>query len=91
MVYGTGGGETSFSPRSLLGRNQTVTGYYVSHWFQTRPKQSMEAFRALVDLITSGRIPDPVALRLPLERVGEAHRMMQAREALGKLVLDPWF
>jgi NADPH2:quinone reductase len=87
----TGGREpTTFAPPVLLARNQSVVGYYVSAWFALRPKRSMEAFQALVELIQSGMINVAVANRLPLAGAAEAHLAMQERRATGKFILKPW-
>jgi NADPH2:quinone reductase len=91
VVYGTASRQqATLAPRSLLAKNQAVVGYYVAEWFAGRPRQSVEAFNALVRLITSGELDVAIADRLPLERAAEAHAAMQGRQALGKFVLKPW-
>jgi NADPH2:quinone reductase len=91
VVYGTASRERStLVPQALMARNQTVTGYYVAHWFAARPKQSLEAFNSLVELIKSGKLDVAVAKVLPLSGAAEAHRTMEGRQATGKLVLKPW-
>lgn len=42
----------------------------------------------LLDLVVAGRLKPVVDAVLPLDRVGEAHRRLEAREVFGKLVLD---
>lgn len=42
----------------------------------------------LVGLLAEGRIR-PVGSRLPLTEAAEAHRRLEAREVIGKLVLVP--
>jgi len=91
IVYGSASRDsTSLVPRSLMAKNQTVTGYYVVQWFAGRPKRSVDAFNALVDLIVAGKLNVSVASRLPLDRAGEAHDMMSTRKSTGKFVLKPW-
>ena len=91
IVYGSASREpTSLVPRTLMPQNQTVTGYYVPQWFVGRPKRSVEAFHALVDLITAGKLDVPVASRLPLDRAAEAHKTMESRQSTGKFELKPW-
>ncbi len=70
--------------------NQTVTAYYVAHWFAARPKRSLEAFMTLIELVQTGRLDVEVARRLPLGGAAEAHRIMESRQAIGKIVLKPW-
>jgi NADPH2:quinone reductase len=69
--------------------NQAVIGYYVSHWFKARPDEAQKAFDTVAELVTQKRLHVEVAGRLPLEGAGEAHRIMEARQATGKYVLKP--
>jgi NADPH2:quinone reductase len=91
VVYGSASREPStLIPKILMPQNQTVTGYYVANWFAGRPQRSIEAFKALVDLIRTGKLDVAMAGRLPLSGAAEAHRTMETRQAVGKLVLKPW-
>ena len=55
-------------------------------------RKNLDAYRVdltrLVELLTEGRIK-PVVTRMPLTAAAEAHRRLEAREVLGKLVLIP--
>ncbi len=42
-----------------------------------------------IDLLRSGQVRPPVAMRLPLEEAAEAHRLLTGRQTVGKLVLNP--
>src|SRR5258708_313163 len=75
----------SFAPLSLMNRNRGVFGLNVGHlWDERRPLQ------ALMDLMMTelgaGRLEPVVARTFPLERVADAHRFMQARSNMGKVV-----
>ncbi len=90
VVYGS----ASRAPSSLIAQrlmpfNQSVIGYYVSHWFSARPAQAQQAFDEVAALVLEGRLKVEVAARLPLEGAAEAHRIMESRQATGKLVLKP--
>jgi len=76
----------SFAPLSLMNRNRGVFGLNVGHlWDECRPLQ------ALMDLMMTelgaGRLEPVVARTFPLERVADAHRFIQARSNIGKVVL----
>jgi len=91
VVYGTASRQTStLVAQRLMPMNQTVSGYYVSHWFKERPEQAQQAFNTLAALVLDGRLHVEIAGRLPLERAGEAHQLMETRRATGKYVLKPW-
>lgn len=69
--------------------NQTVTGYYVSHWFKARPERTQKAFSTVAELVLNRRLHVEIAGRLPLEGAAQAHRIMETRQAAGKYVLKP--
>jgi NADPH2:quinone reductase len=90
VVYGTASRRpSSFVAQRLMPMNQTVVGYYVSHWFKTRPDQAQRAFDTVAGLVTEKRLHVEVAGRRPLEAAAEAHRIMETRQATGKYVLKP--
>jgi NADPH2:quinone reductase len=45
--------------------------------------------RAALDPVFDGRLAPPVGRVLPLEQAAEAHRLLESREACGKLILVP--
>ncbi len=65
-----------------------VVGYQVA----SRADKDPAAFRAdlahLVDLLSRGAV-DPAVTTMPLARAADAHRRLEAREVVGKLVLVP--
>ena len=48
-----------------------------------------EELRHVVALAADGRIQPVVSERFPLERVQDAHRMMESRKFYGKIILEP--
>jgi NADPH2:quinone reductase len=91
IAFGTASGTPgNVSTRRLLGSSQTVSGYYVGGWFAGRPQRALRAFHALVELIQTGAVSVSIAARLPLEKVSEAHQIMEARQSEGKFVVKPW-
>jgi len=48
-----------------------------------------EAMARAVDLLGSGKVRPAIAARLPLADARKAHAMIEARSAMGKIVLKP--
>lgn len=80
----------TFTPLQLIGSGQSVSGYYVGTWLAGRPVESQRAFEALVGLIQAGRLKVEISEKLPLERAADAHRLIEQRQAIGKMILKPW-
>lgn len=72
---------------AMIGRNQSLKG------FALLPLLSGEALRAdlseLFALATNGRLRVAIGGRFPLDRAGEAHRLLDERHSIGKIVLMP--
>lgn len=97
VVYGAASGDDAVldpaSLRSLLyapAPNQSLAAFNVGGWFVHRPQVAGAALRELVGLVASGQLQAPVIDALPLAQASEAHRRLESRETLGKLVLKPW-
>jgi NADPH2:quinone reductase len=91
VVYGTASGEIANlqAPR-LLPQNQSVTGYYVSGWFAKRPRAALRALERLIELVRDGTVDVRIGNVLPLAEAAEAHRLLERRSSVGKIVLKPW-
>lgn len=79
-----------FVPVRLIGTGQSLTGYYVGNWFAARPVESKAAFDTLIDFVHSGRLKVEISEKLPLARAADAHRLIEERQAIGKIILKPW-
>jgi len=71
---------------SLINRNRGVFGLHLGHLWDERARLA-----SLVDLLVSeisaGRITPVVARTFALDRVADAHRFIQRRGNVGKVVL----
>jgi NADPH:quinone reductase-like Zn-dependent oxidoreductase len=71
---------------SLINRNRGVFGLHIGHLWdeghQLAPLMDM-----LLSELGAGRLKPVVARTFPLERVADAHRFIQARSNIGKVVL----
>jgi NADPH:quinone reductase-like Zn-dependent oxidoreductase len=75
-----------FDPLSLINRNRGVIGLNVGHlWDEQRPLRAVMGH--LMDDLTAGRIQPIVAKTFPLDRAAEAHRYIESRSNIGKVVL----
>jgi NADPH:quinone reductase-like Zn-dependent oxidoreductase len=75
-----------FRPLSLMNHNRAVLGLNLGHlWEETR--QLGEAMNLLLQELAAGRLRPVVAKTFPLERAADAHRFLQSRLNIGKVVL----
>ncbi len=75
-----------FDPLSLINRNHGVFGLHVGHLWSERP-QIAPLIEMLVSELRAERLTPVVARTFPLERAADAHRFIQSRANIGKVVL----
>ena len=75
-----------FDPMSLINRNRGVFGLHVGHLWDER-RQLAPIMEMLVSELRAGRITPIVARTFPLERAADAHRFIQSRSNIGKVIL----
>ena len=75
-----------FDPLSMINRNRGVFGLHVGHLWEEREKLA-PLMEMLMSELQAGRLRPVVAKTFPLERAGDAHRFIQARSNIGKVVL----
>jgi NADPH:quinone reductase-like Zn-dependent oxidoreductase len=75
-----------FKPLSLMNRNRGVFGINLAHLWDEHARLA-QAMRLLLDEVNAGRLRMVVARSFPLEDAAAAHRFLQARENVGKVVL----
>ena len=73
----------------LVGRNLTFQGFYLGRLMKLRPDVVQEATRELVALWEAGAVKPLVGATFPLERAPDAHRLIEERKSVGKVVLVP--
>lgn len=88
VVYGAADGIADVSVRSLY-ELRSVTGFSLLAWRAARPVEYARALAELTDLFLTGRLRFTVHRRLPLEDAAEAHRVLDARAQLGRILLVP--
>jgi NADPH:quinone reductase len=76
-------------PAPLVGRNLGVLGFYLGRLMRHRPDVVGEAIGEVVELWSSGAVRPVVGATFPLEEVADAHRLVEERRSVGKVVLVP--
>jgi synaptic vesicle membrane protein VAT-1 len=76
----------SFKPLSLINRNRGVFGLNVGHLWDER-RQLQPLMDMLMTELGAGRLTPIVSKTFPLDRAADAHRFIQNRLNIGKVVL----
>jgi NADPH:quinone reductase-like Zn-dependent oxidoreductase len=77
-----------FDPLSMINRNRGVFGLNVGHLWDERAHLA-PIMQMLVSELSAGRLRPIVARTFPLEKAADAHRFIQSRANIGKVVLTP--
>jgi NADPH:quinone reductase-like Zn-dependent oxidoreductase len=75
-----------FTPLSLMNRNRGVFGLNLGHLWEEH-RSLVEPMVIILGDVAAGRLRPVVARAFPLERADDAHRFMQSRANIGKVVL----
>jgi NADPH2:quinone reductase len=84
-----GGWWEPLDPAPLVGRNVGVQGFYLGRLMRLRPDVVREAIGEVVGLWRSAAVRPYVGATFPLERATDAHRLIEERRHVGKVVLVP--
>ncbi|GCF09823.1 quinone oxidoreductase family protein [Dictyobacter arantiisoli] len=89
VVFGNASGnpEKALAPGELLRLNCSVVGYSVSALMKTSPHVVAETAQQVIRLIAESKLKPVISEVLPLEQAAEAHRRIEARSHVGKLLL----
>ena len=88
-IGSAGGWWQDVSPALVVGRNVSVHGFYLGRLLPRRPELVATAAGELVRLWADGAVTPVVGHRFPLDQAAEAHRLIEARAHVGKVVLVP--
>lgn len=84
-----GGWWEPVDPAPLVGRNTGVVGFYLGRLMRHRPVVVRDALAELLPLWEAGMLRPLVGGTFPLAAAGEAHRLIEERRSIGKVVLVP--
>lgn len=85
----TSGRIPSIGVNMPLIKGYSIMGVRAGEYGRHLPEKGRENMAAITKLLADGRIRPHVHARLPLERAVEAMRMLEKREAIGKVILEP--
>jgi NADPH:quinone reductase-like Zn-dependent oxidoreductase len=75
-----------FNPMSLINRNRGVFGLHLGHLWEEH-RQLAPLMAMILSELSAERLKPVVARTFPLEKVADAHRFIQSRMNIGKVVL----
>jgi NADPH2:quinone reductase len=87
IVYGMASGRTDpFDIRRLFENSQKVSAFWLVTAMRS-PELARRGLQQVLDWIASGKLKITIGLKLPLSEAAEAHRRMEARQTIGKIIL----
>jgi NADPH:quinone reductase len=89
LIGYAGGFWQDMSPALLVGRNVSLVGFYLGRLMRYRPDIVQQATQELVELWQQGAIRPVVGATFPLAQAADAHRLIEERKSVGKVVLVP--
>jgi NADPH:quinone reductase len=84
-----GGWWEPLDPGPLVGRNVGLQGFYLGRLMRHRPDVVREAIGEVVGLWAQGAFKPLVGATFPLGEAAAAHRLIEERRSVGKVVLVP--
>jgi NADPH2:quinone reductase len=90
VAIGFAGGQWHpVEPALLVGRNISVVGFYLGRLMALRPDYVHECADELLALWRRGALQPVVGATFALDRAADAHALIERREHVGKVVLEP--
>jgi NADPH2:quinone reductase len=89
VVYGAASGELSAVPVTELFALRSVAGFSLLAWRAARPDAARAEVAEIADHARAGRLRTAVHTRLPLTEAAAAHRILEERSQLGRVLLVP--
>jgi NADPH:quinone reductase len=89
LIGYAGGFWEELSPALLVGRNVSLHGFYLGRLMRHRPDVVQQAIGELMRLWEEGAVRPVVGATFPLEQAADAHRLIEERKSVGKVVLVP--
>jgi NADPH2:quinone reductase len=88
VVYGAADGEPGAVPVTLYALRSLV-GFSLLAWRAARPELARADVTEVAEHAAAGRLRTVVHARLPLTEAAKAHRILEGREQLGRVLLGP--
>lgn len=91
MIFlGQSSGQSALiDPWRLTAPNHTVTGVYINN-YAADPQLISDSITELIGYILTEKVTVQVGHILPLSKAAQAHKLLEERKNIGKIVLQPW-
>ena len=88
VVYGAASGVTAVPVTDVFAL-RTVAGFSLLAWRQASPEAARAEMGEIAELAANGRLRTTTSARVPLTEASRAHRLLEERTALGRVLLVP--
>ncbi|HMD92953.1 MAG TPA: zinc-binding dehydrogenase [Trebonia sp.] len=88
VVYGASAGDLTSVPVTSLFALKTMAGFSLLAWRAADPARARADVAELADLLAAGQLR-AVTEALPLGEIVRAHRLLEERTVVGRLLLTP--
>jgi NADPH2:quinone reductase len=89
VVYGAASGEIPDLPLRNVFTMKYVVGFSLLAWRAARPELARQEMTEVADHVAAGRLRTSVHATFPLTEVAEAHRLLEDRTHLGRILVIP--
>ncbi|MCX5401015.1 zinc-binding dehydrogenase [Streptomyces sp. NBC_00102] len=89
VVYGAASGELTSLPVTDLFALKSVAGFSLIAWRAADPEQARREMTEVAEYSTAGQLRTAVHARFPLAEAAAAHRLLEDRSQLGRVLLLP--
>ncbi|ROO88156.1 NADPH:quinone reductase-like Zn-dependent oxidoreductase [Actinocorallia herbida] len=89
VTYGAAGGDLISVPVTSLFALKSLAGFNLTAWRTARPERARAEMDELAGYFAAGRLTTAVHATVPLAEAAEAHRLLDDRAALGRVLLVP--
>jgi NADPH:quinone reductase len=90
-VYGFASrNPASLNPERLLPANHTIRGFFLGAYFEAKRELINATLSELAGFVASDRLKLHTGGAFSLANAAEAHRLLEGRQTMGKLVILPW-
>jgi NADPH2:quinone reductase len=89
LIGYAGGFWEDISPALVVGRNVSLVGFYLGRLMRHGPQVVQAATGELIALWEEGAVRPVVGATFPLADAADAHRLIEERKSVGKVVLVP--
>jgi NADPH2:quinone reductase len=89
ITYGAASGELTSLPVTNLFALKSVAGFSLIAWRAADPEQARREMTEVAEYSTAGQLHTAVHARLPLSEAAAAHRLLEDRSQLGRVLLLP--